>query len=86
MIVGLYGTVAHAAYDECAVVLKTPDGFLAMRQGPGTGANMVTKLHRGDVVETEGRITGVDVDSEGVRSRICVQEIYPEISLQGCRA
>jgi hypothetical protein len=31
---------AHAAYDECAVVLKTPDGFLALREKP-TGLHPV---------------------------------------------
>jgi hypothetical protein len=30
-------TAAAATVDvECAVVLKTPDGFLALRAGPGT--------------------------------------------------
>ena len=32
----------------CAVVLKTPDGFLNIREGPGTQFKVVGKLNRGD--------------------------------------
>jgi len=39
--------VTTAAY-TCAVVLKTPDGFLNLRQGPGAGFGIVTKLFQGD--------------------------------------
>jgi hypothetical protein len=42
-------TAAGATVDvECAVVLKTPDGFLALREGPGTQFEMKKKLKRGD--------------------------------------
>jgi hypothetical protein len=29
-------TAAPATTDGCALVLNTPDGFLALREGPGT--------------------------------------------------
>ena len=44
---------AHAAYNECAVVLKTPDGFLALRDKPTANSKRILKLHRGDVVEVD---------------------------------
>ena len=43
-----FATTAHATEDFCAVVLKTPDGFLALREGPGTQHKMITKLEQGD--------------------------------------
>jgi hypothetical protein len=43
-----FATTAHATEDFCAVVLKTPDGFLALREGPGTPHKMITKLEQGD--------------------------------------
>jgi hypothetical protein len=39
---------AHATEDFCAVVLRAPDGFLALRAEPGTQSKMLTKLHEGD--------------------------------------
>jgi hypothetical protein len=41
---------AHAAYDECAVVLKTPDGFLALREKPSARSKLLHKLHRGKIL------------------------------------
>jgi uncharacterized protein YraI len=47
--VSVFASAAHATVDaECAVVLKTPDGFLALRAGPGTRFEMKKKLKRGD--------------------------------------
>jgi hypothetical protein len=43
-------TSAQATEDFCAVVLKTPDGFLALREWPGTRFAVKAKLHRGDVL------------------------------------
>jgi hypothetical protein len=43
-------TTAQATEDFCAVVLKTPDGFLALREGPGTRFAVKTKLRRGDAL------------------------------------
>jgi hypothetical protein len=39
---------ANATVDFCAVVRETPDGFLALREGPGTQFPVVHKLRRGD--------------------------------------
>jgi hypothetical protein len=41
-------TAAHSTEDFCAVVLKTPDGFLALREKPGAQAKMTAKLREGD--------------------------------------
>src|SRR5262245_43411571 len=38
---------AHATADFCVVVTKTPDGFLALREGPGTQFKMIAKLKPG---------------------------------------
>jgi hypothetical protein len=37
-------TEAQATEDFCAVVLKTPDGFVALREGPGTQFDVNAKL------------------------------------------
>jgi Bacterial SH3 domain len=37
-------TGARATTDSCAVVLNTPDGFLALREGPGTQFRIKDKL------------------------------------------
>jgi uncharacterized protein YraI len=39
---------AMATADGCAVVLRTPDGFLALRKGPGTQYPIITRLKPGD--------------------------------------
>jgi hypothetical protein len=39
---------AHATGDFCAVVLKTPDGFLALREKPGRESKIIAKLREGD--------------------------------------
>ena len=40
--------IANATADGCAVVLKTPDGFLSLRDGPGM--RFLEKLPQGDVL------------------------------------
>jgi hypothetical protein len=47
---------ANATVDECAVVLNTPDGFLALREGPGVHFRLIEKLKPG---------TQVDIPVEG---------------------
>lgn len=37
-----------ATEDACAVVLKTPDGFLNLRKAPTSQSEVITKLKRGD--------------------------------------
>jgi hypothetical protein len=46
---------AHAQHtkDDCAVVLKTPDGFLALRERPTTKSRMKFKLTQGDFLYTK---------------------------------
>jgi hypothetical protein len=72
---------AHAA-DICAVVLKTPDGFLAARVKPGVQFEIQQKF-------TQGRVLGISEDhcSHSVRGRlVCnknwvhVKNIYPEVA------
>ena len=53
-------TSAEATEDFCAVVLKTPDGFLALRQGPGTRFPVKLKLHQGDVLSADTRRCVID--------------------------
>jgi len=38
---------AQATEDFCIVVTKTPDGFLALREGPGTQFKIIAKLKPG---------------------------------------
>jgi len=60
----LYAPGAHATEDFCAVVLKppakvvrdkeyNPDGWLALRQGPGTQYDIITTLREGDFLEAD---------------------------------
>jgi hypothetical protein len=43
-------TAAHATTDGCALVLNTPDGFLALREGPGTQFRIKDKLRPSQTV------------------------------------
>jgi SH3-like domain-containing protein len=43
----LGASAAGATTDFCIVVTKTPDGFLALREGPGTQFKMMAKLKPG---------------------------------------
>jgi hypothetical protein len=36
--------------DDCAVVLKTPDGFLNVRKAPAMKSEIIAKIHPGDLV------------------------------------
>jgi hypothetical protein len=47
-------TAARATTDACAVVLNTPDGFLALREGPGTQFRMKDKLRPSQTVVITG--------------------------------
>jgi hypothetical protein len=40
---------ANATSDFCAVVLKTSDGFLYLRQSPGAQFKIIARLFRGDL-------------------------------------
>jgi hypothetical protein len=41
-------SAAHTAYDECAVVLKTPDGFLALREKPTARSKLLRGASRAE--------------------------------------
>ena len=43
-------SIAHATEDFCVVVSETPDGFLALREGPGAQFKMIDKLQPGQVL------------------------------------
>ena len=42
---------AHATVDGCAIVLKTPDGFLNLRKEPSAKSGVVVRLKPGDRLE-----------------------------------
>jgi hypothetical protein len=42
-----------ATIDGCAVVLRTPDGFLNLREGPSVKTRVVAKLSRGDFLDVD---------------------------------
>lgn len=46
-------TPARATEDWCAVVTKTPDGFLNLREGPGVQFRVRGKLRPGDILQVD---------------------------------
>src|SRR5215471_18971411 len=48
-------TSAHATIDFCVVVRNTPDGFLALREGPGTRFRMKARLKPGELLTADTR-------------------------------
>jgi len=44
---------AHATADGCAVVLKTPDGFLNVRAKPNGRSRILKRLKPGEIVGTD---------------------------------
>jgi hypothetical protein len=48
-------TSAHATIDFCVVVRNTPDGFLALRKGPGTRFRMKARLKPGELLTADTR-------------------------------
>ena len=64
LALALATTAAHATADGCAVVRKTPDGFLSLRQAPTAKALAIAKLKPGwplsvdsATCETSGKIS-----------------------------
>ncbi len=43
----LLSGAAHATEDYCVETIKTRDGFVALREGPGTQYRMMAKLKPG---------------------------------------
>jgi hypothetical protein len=80
-MVALVSTTANATIDICTKATQTPDGFLALREAPGTQFKMIAKIHPGDTImtyaeqsnQTRMPVTGVygkaktifDLDSTG---------------------
>jgi hypothetical protein len=67
-VMSLLASASQATVDiDCAVVLKTPDGFLALRKGPGTQFKMITKLQQGDFLvfsaEDDGKSKWVEAEA-----------------------
>jgi uncharacterized protein YraI len=55
----LVSASAHAANDPYdVVVLKTSDGFLALRDGPGTQYPMLSQLHQEQVLVADAQYKG----------------------------
>jgi len=50
--------LAHAAAAYDVVVLKTSDGFLALRDGPGAQYAMLSKLHQGQTLVADRNYKG----------------------------
>jgi hypothetical protein len=46
---------AHASADGCAVVLRTPDGFLNVRAKPKMGSRILKRLNPGEIIGTDIR-------------------------------
>src|SRR5262249_10265488 len=44
---------AHATEDGCAVVLKTPDGFLNVRAKPRMGSRILKRFKPGEIIGTD---------------------------------
>jgi hypothetical protein len=64
-------STANATVNNCAVVLKTPDGFLNVRDAPGMKSTVIGRLKPGDLVSLphEGRERNgfVFIDGKQVR-------------------
>jgi len=44
---------AHATSDGCAVVLRTPDGFLNVRAEPNARSRILKRLKPGEIIGTD---------------------------------
>ena len=73
-------STANAMVNNCAVVLKTPDGFLNVRDAPGMKSTVIGRLKTGDLVSLshEGRERNgfVFVDGKQVRKPGWASRLY----------
>jgi uncharacterized protein YraI len=53
---------AESTADGCAVVLKTPDGFLNLRKGPGIQYPTIAQLKSGDILYVDDRLPCYETD------------------------
>jgi hypothetical protein len=65
----MLATPASATTDYCAVVKKTPDGFLALRAQPTVKSYLWTKLRPGTLLVIDD--TSEDQCEENGRIRVC---------------
>ena len=49
---------AHATIDYCVRVRNTPDGFIALREGPGAQSRVKARLKPGELLITDAESTG----------------------------
>jgi hypothetical protein len=63
---------AHATYTTCAVVLKTPDGFLNLREKPMMGSKVLARLKPGQWIHisSQGFEGWTQVESIGDRDTL----------------
>lgn len=64
LVLASTASVANATADGCAVVLRTPDGFLNLRKAPMMGSAVIARLKPGEqfgidsaTCETEGTLS-----------------------------
>jgi len=68
----LFVGCAYATIDACAVTVTTPDGFVALRSGPGVNFSVVRKILPGDGLY--GGFTECEQSkSAGGRAPVCDQ-------------
>ena len=51
---------ANAYADGCAIVLRTPDGFLNLRKAPKMGSKIVGRLKPGQEIEIAGETMAME--------------------------
>jgi hypothetical protein len=73
VVISFFGLArsVNATEDGCAIVLKTPDGFLNMRRAPTMKSDIVTQLKQGDFlyVDTAGCETAGTLTRPGKQTR-----------------
>ncbi len=58
------GTAHATGPDYCAVVSKTPDGFLNVRKAPTMKSEIIAKIHPGDLVHADAYECSITDDCE----------------------
>jgi hypothetical protein len=85
----LYAPAAHAIAEECATVLKTPDGFPALREEPTVQSKMVAKLREGNFLRISNisgrwtRVTDGWVYDRYIRKFPCPIQVVDDPPLPG---
>jgi hypothetical protein len=58
------GTAHATGPDNCAVVSKTPDGFLNVREAPTMKSKIIAKIHPADLVYADAYECGITDDCD----------------------